>query len=109
MKKKLIIVNSVFIGICFLFLVGDFSHILSKGFISMDGRISMSTIMFFTKLIFFTIGFILLNINMIKGKVKLAYIFVVLFIILGIVGANLTYDKYNEATSDVDWFSDGIN
>ncbi len=74
----------------------------------MDDRISMSTITFFTKLVFFIIGIILLNVNIIKDKVKLACIVAFVFIILGIVGANLAYDKYNEVTSDVDWFSDGI-
>lgn len=109
MNKRLIILNIIFISICGLLLVNDFYYIIRDGFISMDGMISSHTIKFFTTLISLIIGIILLNVFTIKNKLMLGISMMLVFIVIGIVGANITYDKYNEVTSGVDWFSDGIN
>ncbi|MFV0288429.1 MAG: hypothetical protein ACK5HR_03125 [Mycoplasmatales bacterium] len=109
MKKKLIILNIVFISICGILIVNDFYYILRDGAISIDGRVSLSMIHFVVKFILFSMGIILLNIAIIKNKLILGISIMLIFIIIGIIGANLTYAKYNEVTSDSDWFSDGIN
>lgn len=109
MKKKKIIVNSIAIGICVLFLLGNLFDVLIDGPSDTLGRISSNMIYLCVKVIMFSIGLILMNIQIRKDKMKLAITLLAIFIISGIVVGNLAYDKYNEITSDTDWFSDGVN
>ncbi|WOO86754.1 hypothetical protein RZE82_06440 [Mollicutes bacterium LVI A0039] len=79
-----------------------------NGFISNDGLISRSGMLFSIKFFFFFFGIIILNIMIVKNKLKLGVIFLVALICGGILCSNITYNVYIDQKSNFDWFSDGI-
>lgn len=109
MKKKNIFVNCIAVGICVLLLLDNLFNVVTNGLYDELGRLSSNVIYLNVRIVMFSIGLIFMNVQLIGGRKKLAIGLLTIFIISGIIGGNFVYDKYNETTSDTDWFGDGID
>lgn len=109
MNRKVIIMNCVAIGLCVLLLAGNLYDVIAYGAYDSIGRSSSNAIYLSVKVVMFSIGLILMNIQIRGAKLKLAIALLIIFICSGFIVGNLAYDQYNQVTSDSDWFGDGID